>query len=335
MKKLTGLTLVGNFAPKELKVEFLREAGVETPEKIWEGRRLWWGEIEGEVEGERKLDLATCQATLNLPLGRETWLRFASLGVIPWFQENEIPLELPLKDLSEFLTDPDWEIRVSAAQSLSAQARSLPERELLVSILQDEDWRVKGTAAEALTPHAGDPAVQRGLLAFLMDKSRLAERLAECPDEEEEIVDEEKWLRWQAAKALSGHCLVADVREALEVAVREDEALRWHAAKALAIPTDDARSVDGILHELGKRDALAELSLLAEEDKTNRQLLIEALSDHSLAFEVRKAAATSLAAHVNDPEVQRSLIELLTDPDRLVRAAAAKALSGHPLAPAP
>jgi hypothetical protein len=67
---------------------------------------------------------------------------------------------------------------------------------------------------------------------------------------------------------------VADVREALEVAVREDEALRWHAAKALAIPTDDARSVDGILHELGKRDALAELSLLAEEDKTNRQISI-------------------------------------------------------------
>lgn len=333
MKKLTGLTLVGNFAPKELKVEFLREAGVETPEKIWEGRRLWWGEIEGEVEGERELDLATCQATINLPVGRETWLRFASLGVIPWFQENEIPLELPLKDLSEFLTDPDWEIRVSAAQSLSAQARSLPERELLVSILQDEDWRVKGTAAEALTPHAGDPAVQRGLLAFLMDKSRLAERLAECPDEEEEIVDEDGWLRWQAAKALSGHCLVADVREALEVAVREDEALRWHAAKALAIPTDDARSVDGILHELGKRDALAELSLLAEEDKTNRQLLIEALSDHSLAFEVRKAAATSLAAHVNDPEVQRSLIELLTDPDWKMRGVSGGVFGAHPLTP--
>ena len=331
VKKLNGLRLVGGFAPKELKVEFLREAGVETPEKIWEGRRLWWGEVEGEVEGERELDLATCQVAINLPVGRETWLRFASW--IPWFQENEIPLELPLKDLSELLSDPDWEIRVSATQNLSAQARSLPERELLCSILQDEDWRVKGTAAEGLARHAGDPAVQRGLLAFLTDKSRLAERLAECPDEEEEIVDEEKWLRWQAAKALSGHCLVADVREALEVAVRgEDEALRWQAAKALAIPTDDARSQEGILRELGKRDALAELSLLAE-DSASRELLIEAMSDHGLAFEAREAAAKSLAAQCNDPEVQRSLIELLTDPDWKMSGVAGGVFGAHPLDP--
>ena len=128
---LRGLVLVGLGACAEGKRMFLQEAGRRNVHRI----------------GDRELDIITCGTTLVLPPKGMTWteqdwsqlwMRLASKGYLGWLLENTIECFSPDRQhLVELLKDSDFDVRMAAAQSLSAHELDPAVQQHLVELLKE------------------------------------------------------------------------------------------------------------------------------------------------------------------------------------------------------
>ncbi len=239
--------------------------------------------------------------------------------------------------LVQALNDPDWNVRVHAANSLG-ELGDVRAVEPLIARLEDEDEDVRTAAARALGM-IGDTGARTidALISSLKDEKRgvrkaaahalgmigkpALERLIQA------LSDRSAHVRLGAAEAL-GMIRDASAIEPLIHALSDDNLdVRWSAAEALHnIGEPAVEPLLKTLRNIGDRDvkwSIVEI-LGGIRDRRAVEPLIHALSDD--AENVRMSAAWALG-RIGDPEAVLPLFQALKDRNGNVRKAAAEALA--------
>lgn len=211
-------------------------------------------------------------------------------------------------------TEPDWSLRVAAAEALAGCADG-EARAALLRALNDECPAVQCAAAAALTAHVRDAKVQSALLVCAT---------AAAPA-----------LRAAALTALSGCCGRAAVRAAcLEALVDPLESVRLAAAytlRSVAGRPDVASQLrEHLFHPFWGTRAAAATALAAAADRERLRCLF-ILKD--AAWAVRLAGVALTSGLLDAPPVRTLLLERFYDDSAEVRVVAVRAAAA--VAPAP